>query len=183
MTQLYAGNLPFTATEDAVRDLLTSHGRVEKMQTQSALMFDGPMLAYRGRADFSLAPAGLRILIVNENVRSAGFLKSTLQELGYSTVVTAHCASQALVAAADFFPSIALLDLELPDMTGYQLAYSFQAHLLRGVRRVPLLAVAERHALKDRELTRAAGFIGCVTKPVVPEQLNHYLRTLHRRFH
>jgi RNA recognition motif-containing protein len=31
MTKLYVGNLPFTATEDSVRDLFTPHGTVEKI--------------------------------------------------------------------------------------------------------------------------------------------------------
>ena len=30
MTNLYVGNLPFTATEDAVRELFAPHGTVEK---------------------------------------------------------------------------------------------------------------------------------------------------------
>jgi RNA recognition motif-containing protein len=31
MTKLYVGNLPFTATEDAVRALFTPHGTIEKL--------------------------------------------------------------------------------------------------------------------------------------------------------
>ena len=31
MTKLYVGNLPFTVTEDAVRELFTPHGTVEKI--------------------------------------------------------------------------------------------------------------------------------------------------------
>lgn len=31
MTKLYVGNLPFTATEDSVRELFASHGTVEKV--------------------------------------------------------------------------------------------------------------------------------------------------------
>jgi RNA recognition motif-containing protein len=31
MTKLYVGNLPFTATEDAVRELFAAHGSVEKV--------------------------------------------------------------------------------------------------------------------------------------------------------
>jgi RNA recognition motif-containing protein len=31
MTKLYVGNLPFTATEDAVRNFFAAHGSVEKV--------------------------------------------------------------------------------------------------------------------------------------------------------
>jgi CheY-like chemotaxis protein len=126
----------------------------------------------------ALAPANLRILIVNEDMRSAGALKSTLHDLGYFTTLTAYSARRALVAAADFYPAVAILDLELPDMTGYQLAQQLRSHLQRHVRRVPLLAIAEKPGFTNFELTRAAGFIGCLNKPVLPMELNSILRKL-----
>jgi CheY-like chemotaxis protein len=128
----------------------------------------------------SLAPANLRILIVNEDMRSADSLKCTLQELGYCTTFTAYSARRALVAAADFSPAIAIVDLELPDMTGYQLAHKIRSHLKRYVRQVPLLAIAESHVFGDAELARAAGFIGCLTKPVMPNELGSVLHRLQR---
>lgn len=128
----------------------------------------------------AFARRNLRILIVNEDMRSADSLKSTLHELGYFTTLTAYSARRALVVAADFSPAVALVDLELPDMTGYQLAHKLRSHLQGRVREVPLLAIAERHVFGDVELTRAAGFIGCLTKPVLPMELNCMLRKLRR---
>jgi len=125
-----------------------------------------------------LAPASFRILIVNEDMRSADGLKRTLNDLGYFTTCTAYSARRALTVAADFFPAVALLDLELPDMTGYQLAQKMRSHLQVHVRQVPLLAIAERQAFGDIELTRAAGFMGCLAKPVLPSALNNLLRKL-----
>ena len=138
-----------------------------------------PVIADEDTHQFNLAPADFRILIVNEDMQSAGSLKRTLRELGYYTTLTAYSAKRALDAAADFSPSVALLDLELPDMTGFQLAHKLQSHLLSCVRRVPLLAIAEKLALANRKLTRAAGFVGCLTKPVMPMELNSMLRMLH----
>jgi CheY-like chemotaxis protein len=123
-------------------------------------------------------PANLRILIVNEDMRSADLLKRTLHELGYFTTFTAYSARRALVAARDFSPAVALLDLELPDMSGYQLARKMRSHLQGCIRRMPLLAIAERLVFGDAELTRAAGFVGCLTKPVLPAELNRMLRKL-----
>lgn len=125
------------------------------------------------------APSNFRILIVNEDMRSADSLKRTLNDLGYATTFTAYSARRALVAAVDFSPEVALLDLELPDMTGYQLARKFQSHLSKGVRHVPLLAVAELALFRDSELTRAAGFMGCLAKPVQPSELSALLSRLH----
>ena len=125
-----------------------------------------------------LAPSNFRILIVNEDMRSADTLKHTLHDLGYFTTFTAYSARRALVAALEFSPAVALLDLELPDMTGYQLAHRFRSHLAKSVRQVPLLAIAELTTYGDSELTRAAGFLGCLAKPVPSAALNILLNKL-----
>jgi CheY-like chemotaxis protein len=151
--------------------------------THSASMSSHPLIAPCDVPQLNLAPADLRILIVNEDMRSADWLKCTLRELGYSTTLTAYSAKRALLAAADFSPSVALLDLELPDMTGFQLAHRLRSHLRGGVRRVPLIAIAERAVFGNIELTRAAGFIGCLTKPVRALELNSVLRKLQARDH
>lgn len=124
------------------------------------------------------APSNFRILIVNEDMRCADSLKRTLHDLGYHTTFTAYSARRALVAAVDFTPAVALLDLELPDMTGYQLAHQFRSHLSKGVRKVPLLAIAELPLHGNAELTRAAGFMGWLSKPVDALALNAQLGRL-----
>lgn len=125
-----------------------------------------------------LAPSNFRILIVNEDMRSADTLKRTLHDLGYFTTFTAYSARRALVAAVEFSPAVALLDLELPDMNGYQLAHRFRSHGEKAVRQVPLLAIAELTTYGDDQLTRAAGFLGCLAKPVSPAALNALLNKL-----
>jgi CheY-like chemotaxis protein len=136
------------------------------------LLEEGPELA----SEF--APSIFRILIVNEDMRSADTLKRTLRDLGYFTTFTAYSARRGLVAAVDFSPAVALVDLELPDMTGYQLANKFRSHLSKGVRKVPLLAIAEMPRIGNAELARAAGFIGYLAKPVQPMELNALLGKL-----
>ena len=149
------------------------------MQTQSlAAPCRHSFASYEPVPHSALGPANLRILIVNEDMRSADSLKLTLHELGYFTTFTAYSARRALVAVRDFSPAVALLDLELPDMSGYQLARKLRSHLQGCVRRIPLLAIAERLVSTDAALTRAAGFIGCLTKPVLPLELNRMLRQL-----
>jgi CheY-like chemotaxis protein len=151
------------------------------MQIHSAVVSNRrpPMIADEDIFRLSPDPVDFRILIVNEDMQSADSLKRTLRDLGYYTTLTAYSAKRALGAAADFAPSVALLDLELPDMTGFQLAHKLRSHLLSWVRRVPLLAIAERPVFGNRELTRASGFVGCLTKPVMPMELNSLLWELH----
>ncbi len=154
-------------------------GAGETMHIQNHATFRYPIPMEEGAEPASVrAPANFRILIVNEDMRSADTLKRTLRHLGYLTTFTAYSARRALVAAVDFSPAVALLDLELPDMTGYQLAGQFRSHLSKGVRKVPLLAIAELHRFGNAELTRAAGFMGCLAKPVEPMALNALLGKL-----
>ena len=150
------------------------------MQTHALSVARRRLESYHPVSRLTLAPANLRILIVNEDMRCADSLKRTLQELGYSTTFTAYSARRALVAAADYSPAIALVDLELPDMIGYQLAHKLRSHLNGRVRQVPLLAVAESHVFANLELARAAGFIGCLTKPVPRQALHSVLSKLQR---
>lgn len=151
------------------------------MQTHSlAAARRYPSEAYDDALALAPTPGSLRILIVNEDMRSAELLKRTLNELGYFTTFTAYSARRALLAMADFSPAVALLDLELSDMSGYQLAHKLRSHLQDYIRRVPLLAIAERHVFGNLELTRAAGFIGCLTKPVLPMELSRVLSRLPR---
>jgi len=126
----------------------------------------------------SPSPSNFRILIVNEDMRNADTLKRTLNDLGYFATCTAYSARRALAVAKDFAPAVALLDLELPDMTGYQLANQLRSHLSRCVRKVPLLAIAEFPVYGTAELTRAAGFMGWLPKPVEPLALNAMLSKL-----
>jgi CheY-like chemotaxis protein len=153
------------------------------VQIQSGIAASQLWLEPRADELAQTSPSGnSRILIVNEDMRSADSLKCTLQELGYTATFTAYSARRALATVADFSPVMVILDLELPDMTGYQLARRFRSHLQLSVRQVPLLAIAEPRVSIDAERTRAAGFIGCLAKPVVQSELCRMLRRLRDPF-
>jgi CheY-like chemotaxis protein len=148
-----------------------------QIHNQAMLRWELPLEEDTGQS-MATAPSLFRILIVNEDMRSADSLKHTLYDLGYTSTFTACSARRALVAAVDFLPAIALLDLELSDMTGYQLAGRMRSHLSKKVRKVPLLAIAESSRYCNTELTRAAGFMGWLPKPVDAMALNEYLGKL-----
>ena len=145
-----------------------------QIQSQASMRWQLPLEDQPHRAS-AIAPSNFRILIVNEDMRSADTLKHTLHDLGYFTTLTAYSARRALQAVEEFAPAVALLDLELPDMTGYQLAHKLRTHLSTCVRQLPLLAVAELLQFSTGERTRAAGFVGWLAKPVEPDALNALL--------
>jgi hypothetical protein len=68
----------------------------------------------------------LHILIVDDNVDAAESLARLLTLAGH-VVRQAHTAQEALATVAGFRPAIALLDIQLPDMSGYELAGRLRA--------------------------------------------------------
>ena len=63
-----------------------------------------------------------RILIVDGDVAAADDLASLLQSRGYGDARAAYTGATALAFAIEFVPTVVLVDLELPDMSGYEVA-------------------------------------------------------------
>jgi signal transduction histidine kinase len=105
------------------------------------------------------APAR-RILVVDDNVDAAWMLAKELELMGH-VVERAHSGPAALAIAETFGPEIALLDIGLPGMDGYQLGSA-----LRASHAVRLIAVTGYGLERDRAQSRAAGFEAHLPKPV-----------------
>jgi len=124
-----------------------------------------------GQSVFSREP--LRILIVDGDVPASGRLELMLHAADHETRV-AHCGVTALAIAAEFHPSVVLLELNLPDMSGYEVGQLLreraQVHDLR------LIAMTSSRAHAGRELARVAGFERYLLKPVAALDLAELLR-------
>ena len=118
------------------------------------------------------APAQVRVRVVDDTGDAAETLAMTL-ELHGCDVRTAATAARALEMLPGFAPAVALLDIGLPDMNGYELA--------RRVRELPsgagmtLIATTGWGQQKDRERAFAAGFDRHLTKPIDFDLLLSYL--------
>src|SRR2546430_3060362 len=69
-----------------------------------------------------------RILIVDDDVDAADGLASLLQAAGYGDTRVAHTGGTALSLAVEFVPTVLLVDLHLPDMSGYDVARQLSPH-------------------------------------------------------
>jgi PAS domain S-box-containing protein len=114
------------------------------------------------------APVGQRTLVIDDNRDSADTMVALLQLLGHE----ARCAydvDEAVRAAQAFAPDVVFLDLNLPQVDGFE--------VLRRLRRLPGLETVFAAAItgygqqSDRDRTHAAGFDAHLTKPVGVEQL------------
>jgi len=115
---------------------------------------------------------GRRILVVDDNRDSTEVLALLLSQRGYQVEV-AHDAVAGLKEALAFRPEVALLDIGLPVMDGYELARRLKAKpTLRDVR---LIAVTGYGQPADREKALNAGFFEHVTKPFEFERLTELI--------
>jgi len=121
-----------------------------------------------------LGPVAGRVLVVDDNADAADTLADVLRRVGYEVAV-AHDAPAALTMAATFAPSIALLDIGLPVMDGYELA----RHLRETLEHPPkLVAVSGYGQDADLARSRAAGFAVHLGKPVAMDVLVNVLGSL-----
>ena len=119
--------------------------------------------------------SGARVLVVDDNVDAAELLADVLARHGYRTVV-AYDGPSALKAFDDFHPQIALLDLGLPAMDGYELARLIQTR--PDLATTKLIAITGYGQKEDRAKTTAAGFAAHLTKPVNMTQLRTVMEQL-----
>ena len=108
-------------------------------------------------------PIPRRVLIVDDNVEAARMLATLLEAFGHSTSVAIDGPS-ALAVAPAFRPEVALLDIGLPVMDGYELARRLRG--IEGFAATRLVAITGYGQASDRRKSREAGFDDHLVKPV-----------------
>ena len=104
-----------------------------------------------------------RVLIVDDNTDAADSLALLLKFNGHETHAV-YSGKEALASIELFKPDVAVLDIGLPEMNGYDLA--------RQIRKMPqskglrLIALTGYGQVEDQQRAHAAGFDGHLVKPV-----------------
>lgn len=115
-----------------------------------------------------------RVLVVDDNHDCAESLSLLLEQHGYQTR-TAGDGAKALQTFHEFQPNVALLDIGLPQLDGYELARRIRAQR-RG--EVILIAVTGWGGIEHRRQAEAAGFDHHFVKPVDLDRLRQLLEAL-----
>lgn len=123
------------------------------------------------------APA-IRVLVVDDNVDAAEMLAEVLR-MGGHEVSVAHDGPSALTLLEHFHPELALLDIGLPVMDGFDLAQHMKARLNGAA---PMfVAVTGYGRPADRARTKQVGFDEHLVKPVDLARLDLIVRNVARR--
>jgi CheY-like chemotaxis protein len=114
----------------------------------------------------------LRVLVVDDNMDSADLQATLLHHSGHD-VQTAYEGTTALKVATEFRPDVVLLDIGLPEIDGYEVAWRIrQESTLDGV---VLIAMTGYGQAEDLQRSRAAGFDHHLVKPAEFAELQKIL--------
>jgi signal transduction histidine kinase len=107
-----------------------------------------------------------RILVVDDNLDACEMLRAALAHVGHVVAIAGN-GPEAIAIAGEFRPDVAVLDIGLPGMNGYELAH----HLRKSDDRIRLIALTGYGRVGDVEAAAAAGFDAHCAKPVTMKAL------------
>jgi len=112
------------------------------------------------------AVARRRVVLIDDEMDGLVSLRHILEDGGH-LVRTAAEGSAGLAAIMEWTPDVAVIDIGLPGLDGYQIARSVRA----SGRSTFLVALSGYGQVEDKEKARSAGFDAHLTKPADPERL------------
>jgi two-component system KDP operon response regulator KdpE len=116
-----------------------------------------------------------RILVVEDDTATAELLHQTLRGDGYYSVSVADGLS-ALTAATQELTALVLLDLNLPELDGFEVC-----RRIRLVSNIPIIVLSGRNLESDKLHAFELGADDYVTKPFAPSELLARVRAVLRR--
>jgi two-component system, sensor histidine kinase len=126
-----------------------------------------------GHANHGHSFESRRVLLVDDNHDSREMYRAVLRAQGHHVREAAN-AEKALALLAEERLDVAFIDIGLPGgMDGYELARRIRSHPMG--RDVRLVALTGYGFPEDRQLSRQAGFVRHLVKPVDPETLHREL--------
>jgi len=133
-----------------------------------------PSALDRGLASEASARAPQRILLVDDNQAVRNIYREALEELGYDVTLASN-GEDALRAVEGSVPEVALIDVHLPTLNGYQVARALRArHPSSAIKLIMLSGMT----LDDDmvRLSKNAGFDHCIDKSAGPKAIDTLLR-------
>ena len=117
------------------------------------------------------------ILVIEDNQQNMYLTRFLLEVHGY-TVEEADNGRSGIDAAAALYPDLILLDIQLPQMDGYEVARALKSN--EALIDIPIVAVTSYAMAGDKQLGIEAGCVGYIEKPINPDtfvaEVEEYLR-------
>ncbi|MCC3865048.1 response regulator transcription factor [Terrisporobacter petrolearius] len=107
-----------------------------------------------------------KILIVDDEVEILNLLKMVLVKEGFEKIYTAENGKMAINLYEEINPDLAILDVMLPDMEGYDIC-----KIIRKTSNIPILFLSAKGEELDRIMGLAIGADDYITKPFSPKEV------------
>jgi putative two-component system response regulator len=117
------------------------------------------------------------ILIADDNEANAELLSDILEKVGYKTI-SVRTGLEALSYVTNGDADLALLDVRMPDKTGFEVCTAIKTNPL--TRFVPVILVTGLSAASDRVRGIVSGADDFLNKPVNPEEVRARVKSLLR---
>ncbi len=118
-----------------------------------------------------------RILVVEDNKHNLYLATFILKKSGYE-VITAVNGLEAIEIAKEQHPDLILMDIQLPEMDGYEAIGRIKG--IPDLTHIPVVAVTSYAMVGDRKKALSIGCVGYIEKPLNPEtfvpEIEKYLR-------
>jgi signal transduction histidine kinase/ligand-binding sensor domain-containing protein/CheY-like chemotaxis protein len=112
----------------------------------------------------------LRILLAEDNPVNQMVASRLLEKYSHSVLIAANGREAVAATGVETFDLI-LMDVQMPDMDGFQATAVIRAREAGGVRHTPIIAMTAHAMSGDRERCLAAGMDGYVPKPLQSTEL------------
>jgi two-component system sensor histidine kinase/response regulator len=134
-----------------------------------------PLALEPGASSMSASPrVSESVLIVDDTIENLRLLSSMLSARGYEVRAVSN-GRQALQAAEGDPPDLILLDVNMPEMNGYEVCRALKAHAT--LRDVPVIFLTALGEISDKVKAFDAGAVDYVTKPFQVEEVEARVRT------
>jgi len=110
------------------------------------------------------------VLIIEDNPAQQHLYKVIADELNIIPCIVGNC-SEAIAYSEFLHFDLILMDVELPDLDGFQCAKAIQKKELERGRRAPMVAVTAHAMIGDRERYLEAGMDDYLSKPFALQEL------------
>ena len=116
-----------------------------------------------------------RVLVVEDNELNLKLFCDLLRAHGFTTEPVKD-GRDAVAAARAFAPDLAIMDIQLPHVTGYELIRQMKLDV--DLRTIPIMAVTAYAGREDEDRIRAAGANAYVSKPISLARFMEEVRAL-----
>jgi CheY-like chemotaxis protein/anti-sigma regulatory factor (Ser/Thr protein kinase) len=113
----------------------------------------------------------IAVLIVEDNKVNQLLVKNMLRKFGFEHLDTAFNGRKAIELLRENTYDIVLMDIQMPEMDGYEITKEIRTRIRKEMRNVPVVAITADASEKEKVKAKDVGMNDYIVKPYTPEEL------------